>query len=186
METASEDLGTELYELALSGLRDAPGATRSGGLTARDLLILLAVAAREGAPWRAADLARELGIPALDVALGLERARRLGFLDEEKRRALKEPLLEFLVHAIRYVFPAEIGAACRGRATAQLAGRYVWPSPDGEASGRALTPLDPAAARAGDGRLRELLSLVDVLRAGPARERALAAREIARRLDLSS
>ena len=47
-----------------------------------------------------------------------------------------------------------------------------------------LTPLDAAAARA-DGRLRELLGLVDVLRVGLVWERTLAVREISRRLEAS-
>jgi hypothetical protein len=185
METAIEG-GAELYELVMRDLGAAgPPATRSGGVTARDLLVLLAVAAKGRASWRAADLARELGLPFLDVSVGLERARRVGLMDKEKCRVLKEPMLEFLVHALPYVFPAEIGAACRGVATAPLAGRFVWPARDGGASGRALTPLDGAATRA-DGRLREWLGLVDVLRVGLVWERTLAVREISRRLEASS
>ena len=143
------DSGAGLFELALRGMGAA--ATRQGGISARDLSVLLAVAARGRAEWSAAELARELGVPALDVSLGLERARRVGLMDAEKRRVLKEPLLEFLVHGLRYVFPAEVGARCRGFATAQLAGRYVWPAREGDSSGRALPPLDAAAARAADG-----------------------------------
>ena len=180
------DAGTELYELAIRDAAAAPTtATRHGGITARDLTVLLAVAAKGRAPWRAAGLARELGISALDAGMGLERARRVGLVDEEKRRVLKEPMMEFLGHALRYVFPAEVGAPCRGYATAQLAGRYVWPGRDGGANGRALTPLDEAAVRT-EGRLRETLGLVDVLRVGLAWERGVAARELARRLDASS
>jgi hypothetical protein len=180
------DAVPELYELAIRDAGAVPSAaSRQGGITARDLTVLLAVAAKGRGPWRAADLARELDVPALDVVLGLERARRVGLVDEDKSRVLKEPVLEFLLHGLRYVFPAEVGASCRGIATAQLAGRYVWPARDGDAFGRAVTPLD-AAARSADGRLRELLGLVDVLRVGPVRERALAERELARRLGSSS
>ena len=184
---AAIDAETELYELALRDVGAGPSAaTRQGGITARDLTILLAVAAKGRAWWRAAELARELDVPALDVGLGLERARRVSLVDEEKRRVLKEPLLEFLVHGLRYVFPAEIGPPCRGFATASLAGRYVWPARDGDSSGRALTPLDATAARAADGRLREWLGLVDVLRVGLVWERSIAVRELSRRLDASS
>jgi hypothetical protein len=181
METATGG-GTELYDQAMRDMAAGPAATRSGGISARDLTVVLAAAAKGRAPWRAAELARESGIAALEVSLGLERARRVGLLDEEKRRVLKQPLLEFLVHGLRYVFPAELGAAGRGFATAQLMGRYVWPSPDGETHGRGLTPLDPAALRSA-GRARELLTLVDVLRIGHVWERTIAVREIAGRLD---
>ncbi len=178
------DAGAELYELAIRDA-SASAASRGGGITARDLTVMLAVAARGRAPWGAAGRARGRGVAARGAGLGVERARRVGLVDAEKRRILKEPLLEFLVHGLRCVFPAEIGAPCRGIATAQLAGRYAWPSREGGATGRALTPLD-GAALAADGALRELLSLVDVLRVGSAWERAIAARELARRLDASS
>jgi hypothetical protein len=179
------DAGTELYELAIRDAAASPIASRQGGITARDLTVLMAVATKGRAPWGAAELARELGLSALDVGMGLERARRVGLLNAEKHRVLKEPVLEFLVHGLRYVFPAEVGAMGRGIATAQLAGRYVWPARDGDASGRALAPLDAEAARAAQPALRELLGLVDVLRVGLVWERSLAVRELARRLDAS-
>lgn len=172
-------MDTGLFEAALRGAAEAQ-TTRAGGITARDLVLVLAAAARSGEPWRAVDLARELGLPAYEVVVGLERARRVGLLDAEKRRARVEPLLEFLAHGLRYVFPAEIGPERRGIATAELAGRFVWPREGGAASGLSLAPLDACAARA-SGSARELLSLVDVLRAGRAWERALALREIRRR-----
>ncbi|MFI5347652.1 MAG: hypothetical protein ACHQ51_14855 [Elusimicrobiota bacterium] len=179
------DGGMDLYDLVMRDLAAAPAATRAGGVSARDLTVVLAAAAKGRQPWRAAELARELGLSPLDVSLGLERARRVGLVDEEKRRVLKEPLLEFLVHGLRYVFPAELGSSGPGTATAQLAGRYVWPLADGESHGRHLTPLDPAALRA-VGAARELLGLVDVLRIGHVWERTIAVREIARRLDSAS
>lgn len=173
--------GTVLFEDAL---RAAAGgaAARGGGLVGRDLLVLLKLAAA-GTEETVAAMAAELGLPAAEVSLGLERCRRVGLVDGEKRRVMKEPLLEFLAHGARFVFPAAPGAVARGIATAALAGRFVWRSAEGGAHGRALEPLDPAAPRAAvlDPRLHELLALVDVLRAGAERERAIAARELGRR-----
>ncbi len=174
---------TELFEAALRGAH--PAETRSGGLAPRDLVLVLAAAAKGGGEWGASDLARELGLPVYEVVVGLERARRVGLLDEEKRRVRAAALLEFLAHGLHYVFPAELGGTRRGRATAELAGRFVWPDDGGEATGRALTPLDPCARRAA-GAARELLSLVDTLRAGLAWERMLAIRELRRRLESAS
>ena len=85
--------GTDLYDLVMRDMAAAPAATRAGGITARDLVVVLAVAVKGGRAWRATDLAGELGLAALDVSLGLERARRVGLMDAEKRRVLKEPIL---------------------------------------------------------------------------------------------
>jgi|GEM_PF-1540992 len=152
------DAGAELFERVLRDMRETGAAgSRGGGATARDLLILLKIAAAPGR-LSVAELASELGIALADVSLGLERCRRVGLVDAEKRRVEVEELLEFLTHGARYVFPAE--ARGRGR----------------------VAPLDPAAPRAAesDERLRRLLALADALRDGAAPGRAAAARELAR------
>ena len=60
----------------------------------------------------------------------------------------------------------------------------VWPSADGTVRGLAFSPLYRSAPQAAgrDEILYELLALVDALRAGRARERELAGKEIERRL----
>lgn len=52
----------------------------------------------------------------------------------------------------------------------------VWPDPDGDVRGLTLEPLHKAAPKAArrDPRLYELLTLIDALRVGRARERQLA------------
>ena len=178
------DGGADLYEMALRDAQaTALAGSRSGGVTARDLLVLLKIAAA-GPQRRFSDVARELGVRASEASVSLERCRRVGLIDGEKRRVLRGSLLEFLEHGTRFVFPAEIGATARGVATAELAGRYVWASVEGESWGSAVTPLDPLApgAAAIDERLRELLRLVDALRLGGAGERRIAARDLGRRL----
>ena len=61
---------------------------------------------------------------------------------------------------------------------------YVWPSDKGRARGQAIEPLYPKAPLAAekDAELYELLALVDAIRAGRAREQALAGRELETRL----
>ena len=61
---------------------------------------------------------------------------------------------------------------------------YVWPDDSGDTTGTSLEPLHPSAPRAARSspELHELLALVDALRVGRARERALAARELHTRL----
>ncbi|MBI5883979.1 MAG: hypothetical protein HZB91_12845 [Elusimicrobia bacterium] len=162
----------------------------------QDVLILLQIACWKERDWLSIDLARELRISTAEVSMALERTRRAGLLDRQKRKVVKAALLEFVLHAVKYVFPAEPGPLCRGIPTAHSAqplakrivsednDQYVWPHDDGDIRGQAISPLyktAPDAARK-DRNLYELLALIDALRVGRARERTLAAQEIERRL----
>src|SRR5262249_4519735 len=121
--------------------------------------------------------------------------RRLGeahLLDPETQEIRCEALRNFLVHGVPHAFPANPKEVTRGMPTAwaapALSGRIsaaeqippVWPDPDGHVQGAAVQPLYqsvPHAARR-DSALYDLLALVDALRIGRARERALAEKEI--------
>ena len=166
------------------------------GIKAQDILILLKLLASEGREWRMVDLAAELGLSQSEVSMALERSKRASLIDASKKKLIKSALEEFLLHGLKYVFPAEIGMLCRGIPTSHSApplakkivsgpdDQYVWPHPDGSLRGQAVSPLcewAPEAARK-DSRLHELLALVDALRVGHAREQALAAKELTKRL----
>ncbi|HEX4602934.1 MAG TPA: hypothetical protein VH724_03000 [Candidatus Angelobacter sp.] len=105
-------------------------------------------------------------------------------------------LEEFLLHGLKYVFPAQHGAMTRGLPTSYAAEPLrrhiragdeplpVWPDPGGPVRGAAFEPLYrsvPAAARR-DPCLYELLALVDAIRDGRARERKIAEKELLMRL----
>jgi hypothetical protein len=97
-------------------------------------------------------------------------------------------LLEFLVHGVKYAFPARHGSESIGMPTAYAAAPLnskivassaaipVWPDPEGSARGQALFPLYPSAPLAArrDPVLYELLTLVDAIRIGNVREQQLA------------
>jgi DNA-binding Lrp family transcriptional regulator len=140
-------------------------------------------------------LAEALGISASEVHAAVKRATRSGLVDGESRRVRKAALCEFLVHGLRYVFPAEWSTVTRGVPTSYAAPPLnaqfspgdlppVWPHPEGGARGEGLAPLFRSAPGAAlrDPRLYEWLALVDAVRSGRARERKLAAQEIERRL----
>lgn len=88
--------------------------------------------------------------------------------------------MEFLIHAVKYLFPARRGAEARGIPTSwavpplssELAevGALppVWPDPEGGVRGLALEPLHPMVPEAArsDPLLAERLALVDALRSG--------------------
>ena len=99
---------------------------------------------------------------------------------------------EFLIHGVKYAFPAERGHFTRGTPTSYAAEpltRFilsgddpipVWPDPLGKKKGVALFPLYrsvPNAARR-DPVLYARLSLLDAIRAGTARERNIAVKEL--------
>ena len=171
---------------------------RNSGLSLRpqDILILLKLVSWKDTPWRQLDLGRELDVSQAEIANALERLRGSGLIDESKRKVFRLAATEFLVHAVKYFFPPEIGATVRGVPTAHSAAplserlvaseseRLVWPDPEGEVRGIALTPIYPSAPSAAkrDSELHELLALTDALRAGRARERKLAEEELTKKL----
>ncbi len=128
--------------------------------------------------------------------MGLERAKRARLIDGSKKNIIWPSLLEFVLHGLKYVYPAEPGALCRGVPTAHSAPplsrkivseddeHYVWPSGHGTVRGQAIEPLYESVPLAAgkDPRLHELLSLVDALRVGRARERQIAGEELKSRL----
>jgi hypothetical protein len=105
-------------------------------------------------------------------------------------------LEEFLLHGLKYAFPAERGEVTRGMPTSYAAPPLkdaiasgdelppVWPWRDGDTRGIALQPLYKTAPVAAlqDPFLYELLALVDAIRDGRARERKIAEKELINRL----
>ena len=105
-------------------------------------------------------------------------------------------LIEFLVHGIKYVFPAKPSAIVRGIPTSiaapvlkgklMTAGEYicVWPDVMGKEMGQSVNPLYktvPMAVKK-DPRLYSYLALVDAIRVGHSRESALAAKELEKKI----
>lgn len=166
------------------------------GIKPQDMLVLLKLCLWRDREWRHVDLAAELGLSQTEVSFALERCRMSGFLDSGKKRVLRSALMEFLEHGLKYVYPVQPGPLCRGMPTAHSApplskrivsdadDQYVWPWADGKVRGQGIVPLYESVphAAAKDPQLHELLALVDALRVGRARERALALEELESRL----
>jgi hypothetical protein len=160
----------------------------------QDIVILLKIAARKNEPWYMKDLAYQLGISASEVTESLNRSVLAGLLAADKRTLMRNALLEFLIHGLKYVFPQKPGAMVRGMATAHSAfplnqlisseEQYVWTWADGEERGFAVEALHPNVPKAcrRDSRLYEILALVDALRLGKIRGKNLAIEELQKRL----
>lgn len=139
--------------------------------------------------WTLAELAKATHISIGEVHNALNRLMESGLLRSEGRRINRRALEEFLLHGVRYAFPAARGATVRGLPTAYAAPVLkeqflssgqdvpVWPHPEGTMRGTAFSPLYNAAPEAAleDDKFYELLAITDVLRGDfRARERAVA------------
>ncbi len=168
-------------------------------LKPQDLLVLFKVAAHPQRRWTYAALGEALSMSASEVHASVKRAV-VSELAVVRGRGdwspMRAALLEFAVHGVRYVWPTQAGPVKRGVPTSigtePLAGLIraatgeapVWAHASGSAKGPSLSPLYrtvPQAALA-DPVLHRLLALQDALRAGRARERALAAEWLEREL----
>lgn len=141
-------------------------------------------------------MANDLALSPSEVHGAMKRLHQARLLHgpELKDKPNLSALEEFLIHGVKYAFPAEFGPMTRGVPTSYAAAPLsaeissgdelppVWPWPEGKTRGVALEPLyrtAPAAALR-DAVLYELLALVDALRSGRVRERKIAERELLR------
>jgi DNA-binding Lrp family transcriptional regulator len=160
-------------------------------LKPQELLVLLKVSAHSERKFTFAVLAQELGMSAAEVHASVKRATAAGLVNERGRgdwSPIRPALLEFMLHGVRYAFPAEIGPVKRGVPTAHAAEPLasqlhseadtpVWAHPQGSARGPSVSPIYRTAPKAAlaDLELYRLLALLDALRMGRVRERELAA-----------
>ena len=160
----------------------------------QDIVVALKLALHPGLTIQ--KLADSLGLSLSAIHRSVSRAKAAGLLRAD-RQPVRHALREFVLHGLRYAFPAIRGSMTPGMPTAHAALPLseqihaglepipVWPDSSGEARGEALEPLYPSvpeAARA-DPELYQLLALIDALRGGRARERNLASEHLTRLLD---
>ena len=141
-----------------------------------------------------------LGISKSEVNASIKRSLSSGLAIKDRETGRTKPhrrnLHNFIVHGLKFVFPAKPGAMTRGVPTAFAAPMlksllisageyiYVWPSPEGRDMGQSVSPLFktvPDAVR-NDGRLYEYLALADAIRLGNQREAGLASERLSERL----
>ncbi len=150
-----------------------------------------------GAPSYA-HLAKTLFMSASEAHAAAQRAiaSRLMTQTSDGLIANRAALQEFLLHGLKYSFPGVEGPLTRGMPTGAAAPQFsalfdqtqspawVWPDAQGEVRGPSLCPLYPnvpAACRL-DENLYRILTALDAMRAGAAREREIAQREVLRLL----
>ena len=169
-------------------------------LKPQDLLIVLKMlASGRDSAWTYNGLAVELGMSPSEVHAGVKRAIRAGLARAGDggcpARPVTRAVEEFVFYGVPHVFVPDQGGETRGIPTAWAAPRLreklvtgnapppVWPHPEGTSRGYEFSPLYRAAPEAAlrDEPLYNLLTLLDVLRMGRAREVSMA-RELFRDL----
>lgn len=169
-----------------------------GSLRPQDVLVLAKLVARFGPRPTMAQLGADLALSSSQIHASLKRLEKSRLITNvrEGGRPVLKAVEEFLLHGVRYAFPAQHGETTRGIPTGYAAPPLnehiaagadlppVWPDPEGKVRGTTLEPLYrtvPAAVKK-DPALYELLSLIDALRDGRVRERQIAERELTSRL----
>jgi len=164
-------------------------------LKPQDVVIALKLALVPSSPWTYKGLAEALALSPSEVHGGVKRLTESRLLTPD-RTVVRESLLEFLVHGLRFAFPPKQGPRTRGVPTAHAAVPLssliepsgedppVWPCADGAVRGQSFAPLyrSVPAAAGRDPALYEVLALADAIRGGRARERNLAAKLLQERL----
>ena len=167
-------------------------------LKPQDVLVALKLCSYQSARPAISVVAADLSLSPSEVHGALKRLHRARLLHgpELQDRPNISALEEFLLHGLKYAFPAEHGQVTRGVPTSFAAAPLkneispgddlppVWPWPEGDTRGVALEPLYKTAPIAAlrDSALYELLALVDAIRDGRARERKIAERYLVQRL----
>jgi len=162
-------------------------------LKPQDCIILLKLLANPGVEWSQRQLAQALCISLAEVNAAIKRLAEAGLLRKDKHSRsipIRSAAEEFLIIALKYLFPGKLGEYTRGMPTGVAAPFFqdkialgndpipIWPDALGGKKGVALKPIHPAIPKAlrenPDQKLYELLILVDTIRSGKARERNIA------------
>lgn len=183
-------LRQSLYYLSQTAIENQSGYVamrKHNGMRPQDVVILLWMVTRGESPWKYADASRDLHISQSEVAEALHRSLQARLVNPGKKKVHRAALTEFLLHGLKYVFPASPGALVRGIPTAHSAPPLaahivshddvmVWPSSIGQLRGQAVSPLYPSVLQAiqKNQDLYELLAVVDAIRTGRAHELKIA------------
>ena len=151
-------------------------------------------------PYSVRGLEAALGISKTEIGASLKRSIAAGLAIKDRKTDRPKPsrrhLREFIVHGVKFVFPAKPGAMQRGLPTAfaapvlreslHSAGNLicVWPYAHAKEMGQSVDPLFKSVPEAceKDRRLYAYLALIDAIRVGNQRESKLAADLLVQRL----
>lgn len=159
-------------------------------LKSQDIVVLCWLMLHGHRPWRYLDAASGCHLSVSECHAAVGRLRKSRLLSGSGGPVFRH-ISEFFRHGFRFVFFAEYGSVGSGVATGvagpALAKMFdagseipVWPHAHGNTRGYELKPLHPRVpdAALNDEELYAMLSLLDALRDGRARERQFAVNEM--------
>lgn len=177
-------------------------------LKPQDLVVALKILTKGKVKWNQRDLAQSLGMSLSEVNGAIRRAIQAGLMiggwsRNQAPQAVPFALQEFIKHGVRYSFPVERGPITRGIPSGVIGAKLevevsklkeseipVWPSSQGKVRGIGIKPLyrsiPDVVEKEENNDLYCMLSLVDMIREGRARERKLASDEISKKIDMAS
>jgi hypothetical protein len=162
----------------------------------QDIVVLCKLIADQKAKkdWSQNSVANELCLSPSQVNYALQRLITAGLLTPYRAPQKPQPIIqaciEFFIHGVKYIFPAKPGEISRGVRTSYAAPSFkgeivlgqepipVWPYGKGEDRGVTLKPLysnvPEAIIKCPDPLFYDLLTLIDAIRSGRAREKQIA------------
>lgn len=171
----------------------------------QDIVVLVKLISLSGNKnWTQNSLAVELCLSPSQINSAFRQLVNAGLITPYHSRSKPEPIIqaaqEFFIHGLKYAFPAKLGEKARGIPTsyaAPILKEYiipgndpipVWPYGAGEERGVALKPLyssvPESISKYPDPLFYDLLTLIDAIRSGRARERQIAIEKISEILKL--
>lgn len=162
----------------------------------QDIVVLVKLFIWPNSSWTIGDISKSIKLSKSETHAAIKRCALSGFINQLNQRPSRSAIEEFLIHGLKYVFPAEIGTRTRGIPTAHSVkpmsdlivsndqNIYVWPYDKGTTRGLSITPLywTVPVAVLNDNLLYEYLSLLDSIRIGKAREYKIAKDELVKRI----
>ena len=171
----------------------------------QDIVVLAKLISRRGdESWTQHGIAAELCLSPSQVNYALKRLLTAGLMCPTLPPGKPIPIIhaceEFFLHGFKYVFPAQLGASTRGVPTSYAAPSFngeivigndpipVWPYAEGTERGAAVQPLHSSVPKSiskyPDPVFYAILSLLDAIRIGRARERAIGKQKLSELLKI--
>ncbi|WP_246067909.1 helix-turn-helix domain-containing protein [Legionella geestiana] len=152
--------------------------------------------------WSQNSIAFELCLSPSQINNAFKRLVIAGLITPYHPPNKPQPIIqaceEFFMHGLKYIFPAKLGEIVRGIPTSYAAPSLneqiiagsdpipVWPHGEGNERGVALKPLYPSVPESvmkhPDPLFYDLLTLIDAIRSGRAREKQIATQKISKLL----
>jgi hypothetical protein len=130
------------------------------GLLSQDVVVLAKLVSYGSKRPAISNMAGDLTLSPSQVHASLKRLERSRLIDPQTGRPLLKAVEEFLLHAVKYVFPVHRGEVTRGMPTAHAAPPLaeqitangelppVWPDAAGNVRGVTFEPLHKSAPKA--------------------------------------